>query len=321
MTLSVALIEKAAEAIHPHILKTPIVPSPPLSKLLGVPVYLKLEFLQHTGSFKLRGALFRLAQLPNQEVVTCSAGNHGKAVAYVAGERATIFVPRDVDQAKYQGMLDYGAKVVRSDFPGYDDTEELAKRYAEASQLPFISAFDDIEIMAGNGGTLALEVSEAIPEAKNVILPVGGGGLAAGFSYYMKERQPHCRIIGCQHRDSPALHLSLQLGSAVTKLPALETIAGGVEGGLGASCFEYLKSRIDQVALVTEDEIIQAFRWIMQQHGYLIEPTAAVTLAACLSGKIEKLTAPTVILLSGRNVSMNTLARLTNSARDPLTFK
>ncbi|MCE5317354.1 MAG: threonine/serine dehydratase [Parachlamydia sp.] len=314
MTLSLAMIEKAAETLQPHILKTPIVPSPSLSKLLGVPIYLKLEFLQHTGSFKLRGALFRLSQLPDQEVVTCSAGNHGKAVAYVAtklGKIATIFVPRDVDQAKYQGMLDYGAKVVRSDFPGYDDTEELAKRYAETSQLPFISAFDDSEIMAGNGGTLAMEVADALPEASTFILPVGGGGLSAGFSYYMKERLPNCRIIGCQHCDSPALHLSLKQGSAVTRLPAVQTIAGGVEGGLGASCFHYLKTRIDQVALVTEEEIIHAFRWMLQQHGYLIEPTAAITLAACLSGKIKDLTTPTVIILSGRNVSMETLHRLT----------
>lgn len=310
MTLSLDMIQHAAAILRPHILNTPTVHSLPLSQAMGVPVYLKLEFQQYTGSFKLRGALYRLSHLPDQEVVTCSAGNHGKAVAYVAGRRATIFVPRDVDQAKYQGMLEYGARVVRSEFPGYDDTEEIAQKHALDNQLPFISAFDDPQIMAGNGGTLALEVAAEIPEAKTFILPVGGGGLSAGFSYYMKERQPHCQIIGCQHRDSPALHLSLAKGCAVTRLPAIETIAGGVEGGLGASCFDYLNSRIDQVALVTEEDIIQAFRWIVQQHGYLIEPTAAVTLAACLSGKIKGLAHPAVIVLSGRNVSPETVRKL-----------
>ena len=312
--LTIDSIIEAEKLLQGRIRKTPLEYSKPLSDLLKVPVYLKLECLQKTGSFKLRGAYYRLFCLSEEErkqgVVTCSAGNHGKAVAYVAKElgiKAVIYVPRDVDQAKYQGMLEYGAEVVRSPFQGYDDTEEMARQASREANQTFISPFDDFEAMAGNGGTLAKEVVEEFPEARSFILPVGGGGLAAGFSFYIKEMGRDSQIIGCQHQDSPGLKLSLERGYAVTKLPEIETVAGGIEGGLGANCFEYLKGRIDQVALVSESEIISAFRWMLKHHQYLIEPSSAVTLAACLSGKIGPLNSSTIIIISGRNVSYSTI--------------
>jgi threonine dehydratase len=223
--------------------------------------------------------------------------------------RATIFVPSSVDDAKYKGMLALGADVRRSEFPGYDDTEIWARSEASRLGMPFISAFDDYDIMAGNGGSLALECFEQTQEAKTFILPVGGGGLAAGFAYVTRETKPNARLIGCQHALSPALRLSLDQGEAVTKLPAVETLAGGVEGGIGSLTFDILKDKIDEVALVSEDEILEAVRWIVSEHQYLIEPTAAVTLAACLSGRVH-LTSPAVVLLCGRNVSTATAARI-----------
>src|SRR5262249_48943743 len=151
-------------------------------EILGVPVFLKLESMQLTGSFKIRGALFRLSKLTAEErrdgIVTCSAGNHGKAVAYAAREmgiRATICVPRSVDRAKYEGMVAMGADVRVSEFDGYDDTEEWAMALAAGGS--FISSFDDYAIMAGNGGTTAIEVQQDVPDARTFILPVGGGGL------------------------------------------------------------------------------------------------------------------------------------------------
>ena len=315
--LSIQKIEDAAKFLEGRINRTPVEYSPHLSKILHVPVYMKLEFLQKTGSFKTRGAFYRLQNLSQEEksrgIVTCSAGNHGKAVAYVAQQlniKATIFVTRDVDQAKYQGILDYGAEVIRSPCIGYDDTEALALQEAKDSKRTFVSAFDDDDVMAGNGGTLAKEIFEDIPQARNFILPVGGGGWAAGFSVYMKEKTPDCRIIGCQHQDSAGLKLSLEKGEAVTRLPAIQTVAGGIEGGIGANCFKYLQTRIDEVALMSEQEIINGFQWFLDKHQLLIEPTSAVVIAACISGKIQKLNGPTVIVLSGRNVSMTTIAAL-----------
>lgn len=292
---------------------TPLEFSHGLSELLGVPVWLKLESLQLTGSFKIRGALFRLSKLTEAErrdgVVTCSAGNHGKAVAYAArrcGVRATICVPRSVDRAKYEGMLTLRAEVCVSEFDGYDDTEEWARAMAWEQGRLFISPFDDYAVMAANGGTVALEVLEDAPSAHAFILPVGGGGLAAGFSFAAHGST----IIGCQHELSPALAMSLDAGHAITKLPAVETMAGGVEGGIGALTFGILGPRVTRVALVSEDEILNAVRWMVAHHQYLIEPTAAVTVAACLAGRVGKLNDPAVVIISGRNMSMDAARKI-----------
>lgn len=311
------MIEKASKEVSPYIIKTPVEYSKKLSTKLGAPVYLKLECLQLTGSFKIRGALFRLKNLSNKEkqkgVVTCSAGNHGKAVAYVAnllGITARIYVPKNVDEAKYQGILSYGAEVIRSPFIGYDDTEELARQDAKNTEATFVSAFDDEETMAGNGGTLALEIFAQLPEIEHIILPVGGGGLGAGVSVYAKAQKPNCRITACQHKDSPGLKLSMEKGIAITKLPSIETIAGGIEGGIGANCFRYLQSRIDEVILVSEQEIKNALKWILEQHQYLIDPTAAASVAAAFH--MKKISGPTVIILTGRNVGIDVIKRILN---------
>ena len=276
-----------------------------------MPVWLKMESLQLTGSFKIRGALFAISKL-RRDVTTCSAGNHGKAVAYAAKEagiRAVICVPRSVDRAKLEGMIGLGADVRVSEFDGYDDTQDWALEMAAKEGLPFLSAFDDDFVMAANGGTLAMEVLEDAPEARAFILPVGGGGLAAGFAVWAKDRLRGAKIIGCQHELSPALKMSMDAGHAITKLPAVETMAGGVEGGIGARTFAVLESLVDGVALVSEAEIVHGVRWMVEHHQYLIEPTAAVTIAACLSGKI-KVSEPAAVVVCGRNVSSETVKKI-----------
>jgi threonine dehydratase len=315
--LTVERIRAAAELLTGRVRRTPLEPSRQLSQTAGVPVWLKLESLQVTGSFKVRGAFVRMAELSEEErrrgVVTCSAGNHGKGVAYVArqlGIAATVFVPKSIDEAKYRGMVALGAEVIRSDFVGYDETEVLAREEADKTGKLFLSAFDDDAIMAGNGGSLAVEVLEDQPVARTFILPVGGGGLSAGFAFWAKERLPGARIVGCQLEASPALKLSLETGEAVTRLPPVETSAGGLEGGIGRSTFEVLKTRVDGVALLSEEEILGAVQWMLAEHQYLVEPSAAVTVAACLTGKAGKLDTPTVVVLSGRNVSLETLRRI-----------
>ena len=315
--LTLARINEAAWFLETRIRRTPTEHSPKLSEKLGVPTWLKLESLQVTGSFKIRGAFFRLSRLSSEErkagIVTCSAGNHGKACAYAARElglQISIYVPKSVDEAKYRGMVAMGAEVIVSESPGYDDTEELAKNEARKRGQTFVSAFDDFDVMAGNGGTLAMEIVEDLPNVMNFILPVGGGGLGAGFAFYVKERVPNARVIACQHEQSPGLKLSLEQGRAVTRLPSVETIAGGIEGGIGELTFGILRERIDHIAHTNDAEIAAAMRWLLAEHQYLIEPTAAAVIAACLNGQIGALTGPALVILSGRNVSEATIRKI-----------
>lgn len=306
------LIREASAFLHGRIRRTPVEHSPGLSGALGVPVWLKLESLQLTGSFKIRGALFAISKL-SRDVITCSAGNHGKAVAYAAreaGVRAVICVPRSVDRAKLEGMQKFGADVRVSSFDGYDDTQDWAMEMAARENLPFLSPFDDDFVMAANGGTLAMEVLEDAPEARAFVVPVGGGGLAAGFAVWAKHALNDSLMIGCQHELSPALRMSLDAGRAITRLPAVETLAGGVEGGIGARTFPVLQPQLGRVALVSEAEIVAAVRWMVEHHQYLIEPTAAVTIAACLSGKVGKISTPAAVLVCGRNVSSETVRKI-----------
>ena len=311
------LVLEARRALEGRIRRTPIEVSPELSEAAGVPVSLKLESLQLTGSFKIRGAFFRLLRFSASEraagVVTCSAGNHGKAIAYVArelGMPATVYVPRSVDESKYRGILALGAEVVRSDFDGFDETEALARKASDGTARLYVSAYDDFRILAANGGTLAAEVLEDAPEARTFLVPVGGAGLSGGFAYYAKERLAGSRIIGCQHALSPALALSLEKGEAVTRLPPVETTAGGLEGGIGRTGFEVLKDRIDGVALLTEEDIFDAVRFLLSQHQYLMEPSSAVTVAAIRTGKAGTLGSPAVAVISGRNVALATIRRI-----------
>ncbi|UCF81346.1 MAG: pyridoxal-phosphate dependent enzyme [Acidobacteriota bacterium] len=322
--LSMALIAEAAGFLEGRIRRTPVEPSPGLSRVLGVPAWLKLESLQITGSFKVRGALFRLSKLSDSErragIATCSAGNHGKAVAYAArelGVKATVYLPSNVDESKHRAILGYGAEAVISKFRGYDDTQAWAQEEAASSGRTFVHAYDDDYVMAGNGGSLAAEVLEDAPEARAFVLPVGGGGLSAGFSFYAKEKLRDAVVVGCQHKGSPGLALSLERGEAVTCMPAIETAAGGVEGGLGERTFQILKSRVAGVGLVEEEEIFEGVRWMLDEHQYLIEPSAAVAVAACLKGRVGQLKAPAAVILSGRNVSLETIERVVRRGAFP----
>lgn len=315
--LDLSLINQAAGYLENRIHSTPIEFSPLLSERLEVPVYFKLEFLQVTGSFKVRGALFYLSTLSDVEkergVAACSSGNHGLGVAHAANEMGidcTIYVPKSVEQLKVEKILKLGAKVRYSEFIGYDDTLEWAIKEANVSQQHLITAFDDGRIMAGNGGSLGVEILNDVPSLKNIVVPVGGGGLSSGLAFYLKSKNPAIRMIGCQHSESPAFSLSLKQGKAITRLPPIETLAGGIEGGIGEKCFEILKSRLDEIVLLSEQEIIEGVRWTHENQQYLIEPTAATAIAACLSHKMSRLDGPTLIVLTGRNISYMTAQRL-----------
>ncbi len=270
--LTIDHIQAARTFLRGRIRATPVEHSPTLSRHVGVPVWFKLENLQVTGSFKARGALYAMSRIKERgvhHVATCSAGNHGKGVAWSAmelGMRATIFVPSAVDPVKFQAMLDMGADVRRSEFLGYDDTEVWALGEAERLGLPFLSAYDDVDVMAGNGGTVAVEVSRQVPGARTFVMPVGGGGHAAGFATYMKDVVPSCRIVLCQHEGSPGFLRSIEAGEPVTELPAIKTLASGLEGGFGVKTFEVLKDKYDDIRLVSESELRDAMRWMIGLH-------------------------------------------------------
>ncbi len=318
--MSLDLIYDASKFLQGKIRRTPLEFSPQLSGILDAPVYLKLESNQITGSFKARGALFRAAQLTPQErksgIFTCTTGNHGLGVAYAASQAniaTTIYVPSNIDAVKYQGMTKLGATVIKASTPGSEGLRAFALDQAAGTEAIYLPSFEDPHVMAANGGSIAVEVLEDLPEATNFILPVGGGGLSAGFSYYTKDKIPHCKMIGCQLQASPGLKLSLEKGEAITTLPATETIAAGIEGGIGEQCFEILKTRTDQVVLANEQDVINGVKWILDNHQYLIEPSAAIVIATILNGSIKKMTGSTVIVISGRNVGMKTIAQIIRS--------
>lgn len=315
--LSLELITDAQDFLLGRVRRTPLEESPVLSDLCGAPVWLKLENLQLSGSFKLRGALYKLSGLDEKTrqhgIASCSAGNHGMGLAWAGRALSvpvTVYVPRTIDHVKYQGIQALGARVMKSEYDGYDDTESWARQHAESQDLPFISAFDDYEIMAGNGGSLAAEVLEDLPKARSFVLPIGGGGLGAGFSFYMSKKVPQATFIGCQHQDSPGYARSLEQGEPITRMEPITTVAGGLEGGIGGLTYEILKHRVTEVALMDENEIISGMRWLLAKHRYLVEPSGAVTVAAALAGKLPKLHGPIVFVLSGRNVAYGTIQRI-----------
>jgi threonine dehydratase len=266
LPLTVPLILEARRAVDGRVRRTPLEASPRLSEIAGAPVSLKLENLQLTGSFKIRGAFFKLGRLAAEDrargVVTCSAGNHGKAVAHVARElgiRATIYVPRSVDESKYGGMVAMAADVVRSDFDGFDETEQLARLEAERSGRLYVSAYDDTEILAANGGTLAAEVLEDAPEARTFLLPVGGGGLAGGFAFFATASVPDARIVGCQLEASAALPLSLDAHQYLIEPSSAVTVAAiltGKAAPIGTPAVAVVSGR--NVALATVRRILAA---------------------------------------------------------------
>lgn len=318
--LTLELIQAASAILNGKIRKTPLEYSERLSDHLGIHVYLKLECLQITGSFKVRGALFYLSTLDGyvlqKGVAACSAGNHGLGVAYASKQLnvpCTVYVPKNVDRAKEEKILSLGARIKKSVFLGYDDTLAWAKQEVAKTGEHLISAFDDERIMAGNGGTLAQEIFEDLPTTKNILFPIGGGGLGAGIAQYIGELYPQVRLIGCQHVESPGFERSLKAGRAMTYLPAIDTIAAGLEGGIGALCFPILQRFVKEVFLASEKEIREACSWMLEHHQYLIEPTAAAAIAGAMYPRFSKLQGPTVILLSGRNVAYSTLVKLLES--------
>ncbi|MCX5890681.1 MAG: threonine ammonia-lyase [Deltaproteobacteria bacterium] len=314
-TLTLKDIEAARERLKGVVLRTPLIYSDTLSRLGGREVYLKLENLQTTGSFKLRGALNRLTLLKERgegdKVVAASAGNHGQGVAYAAahlGLPATIVMPEGASISKQMATQGYGAEVI---LYGQDVSQAVDKaRALEAAGYVFIHPYDDPEVIAGQG-TLGLEILEDLPEVNTVVVPVGGGGLAAGVILALKANQPEVLVVGVQTRQAPSLVEAFMKGTP-TPVPAAPTLADGIRVPLtGRLPFMILKEYLRDLALVEEHEIAQALLLLLEDKKILAEGAGAVAAAALLGPLADRhLGRQVVVLVSGGNIDMPLLERV-----------
>ncbi|MDZ7292921.1 MAG: threonine/serine dehydratase [candidate division KSB1 bacterium] len=309
--ISLADIERARLALKPYIYPTPLLRCFWLEELAGVPVYCKLENLQRTGSFKMRGATNRLLNLDPAEraagVVTASAGNHGLGVAQAAqlfNCPATIFVPTTASSLKVRNLRQFGVTLIQEG-SDYDDAEELARNYATVHNLSFIHAFEQSEIIAGQG-TIGLELLEQMPEPNApmcVVIPVGGGGLMGGVAIAIKSQSPRSRIIGVQSEASPAMERSLAVGKVV-ETPIADTIADGLAGRfVTEKSLRLAQQFCDEMLLVRENSMRLAIKEFHFRQGWRLEGSAAVGAAAILENKVRGGTMPIVLIISGGNIA------------------
>jgi len=283
---------------------TPLTFSPPLG------CFLKLECLQRTGSFKLRGAALRLSALSSQErgrgVVVASAGNHGLGIAEAAralGIAATVIVSRGSAETKREGIRRRGAHVVISS-GDYADAEREARAWAAERKSIFVSPFDDEYVIRGNGDGLGEELLAQFPGVRRVVVPIGGGGLAGGLGRQLAPRG--VQVIGVQPRANCAMYESIQRGHALTVYDGQPTRAEGLEGPVAQQTYALCRTHLDSIVLVDEAEILAAIGWSWKMLGLALEPSAAVTVAAARAGKVMA-EDDTVLVVSGGNLDESLL--------------
>ncbi len=306
--LEIIRIQQALERLRPLRFETPCVRTPWLEEAANGPVFCKLENLQRTGSFKFRGAMNSLLQLDAQilarGIVTASAGNHGLGVAAAARMRgcaAKIFVPENVASAKRQKLQALGAELIITG-RDYDEAEAAAQHYAHAHAQRFLHAFDDDEVIAGQG-TVGMEIHAQLPNAGTVIVPVGGGGLIGGLSLAVKSLPPAAKIYGVQSEASPAMHAALAQGRVV-ETPIAETIADGLAGRfVTEKTLRLAQQYCDAMLLVREESIRRAMRELYVRHGWRVEGSAAVGVAAILEGKVDAAGRECAVIISGGNIA------------------
>ncbi len=301
-------IEAARDRLKGLVVRTPQTRSEYLSELTGTPVYLKLENRQTTGSFKLRGATNAILSLSPDDrkrgLVTASTGNHGRALAHAASEQgliATVCLSSLVPHNKVNAIRDLGADV-RIVGNSQDDAMDEVTRLAREEGMNIIPPFDDPRIIAGQG-TIGLEITDDQPDTETVLIPLSGGGLAAGIAAAVKARHPHSRVIGISMSRGAAMDASFKAGKPIN-VEELETLADSLGGGIGLDnrwTFSMCRSLLDDVVLLDEEQIAAGIRHAATQEGEIIEGAAAVSIAALLSGKIKP-TGPTVIIVSGGNI-------------------
>jgi threonine dehydratase len=310
MTVGLADIEAARERIAGAVRATSVEPSASLSARAGVPVWLKCEHHQHTGSFKLRGATNAVAQLGADErargVVAASTGNHGRALAHAAaaaGVQAVICMSRLVPVNKLRAIEALGAEV-RIVGRSQDDAQVEVDRLVAEEGLAMIPPFDDLRVVAGQG-TLGLEMLEAVPDLACVLVPLSGGGLIAGVAAGLKAKSPGVRVVGISMARGAAMAASLNAGRPV-QVEELATLADSLGGGIGLAnrvTFPMVRDLVDEVVLLSEPEIAAGVRHCYREERQVVEGAGGVGVAAIVAGRVRP-QGPVMALLSGANIDM-----------------
>jgi threonine dehydratase len=307
MLVRLEAIREAAGRTSAHLHTTPVLTSRSLGKRAGVPLLLKCESFQKTGSFKPRGALNLVLMLPPERrargLVTVSAGNHAQAVAWVAsvvGVPCTVVMPADAPRSKLEAVRGYGAHVIE-----HADRTTLFERLREEEArtgASFVHPFDDPNGLAG-AGTLGLEIAEQVPDVACVVMPIGGGGLMAGVASAIRQLVPRCRLVGVELAAGPGMTPALAAGKPVPA-PRPATLADGLTPPfVGALPLEVAREALDEIALVTEEEIQEAMRLLLLRAKLYVEGGGAAATAALLAGKVKApATGPVVSVVSGGNV-------------------
>ena len=303
-------IEAAAYRISGVASRTPLVESPPLSRLTGREVYLKLECFQPIKVFKIRGAYNRISQVNERRVVAASSGNHGIAVAYsskLLGKSCTVVVPEKAVKEKVETIKDYGAEVVKAGRFS-DERETRARELARTSGAAFIHPFDDADVVAGQG-TCGLEISEQLSGFDSVLVPVGGGGLISGIATALKERGVKAKVVGVEPKNAQKLTAALQAKKAVRVRSQPSLADGLMPRALGAIAYRVCSKYVDSAVSVTEEEILAATQALVNTARIPAEPSGATPLAPLLS-KAPGLGGRVVLVVSGGNISLELLKRI-----------
>jgi threonine dehydratase len=310
--LPIALSEVylARKRIADRVYRTPLLLSPSLSARLGVSVYLKLESLQKTGAFKVRGAFNKILSLDGQRraagVITFSTGNHGKAVACAAAEagiRAVVCVSEHVPAYRVKAIASYGAEVAVKG-KSQDEAEEHYRRLQRDRGLVPVEPFDDAHIIAGQA-TIGLEILEDLPRVDTVLVPLSGGGLLSGVALALKSANPSLRVVAVSIERSPAMQESVKAGKPVT-IEERDTLADSLLGGIGRDnryTLPMVGELTDDFITVTEQQIIQGMVYALREHGLVVEGAAAVGIGALLAGKARP-GGLTVVVASGSSVEL-----------------
>jgi threonine dehydratase len=313
-SVTIADIWQAYKFLKPIMHHTLLTPSRTFSTMTGADVYLKAEHMQRGGSFKARGAAYKISRLTEEQyhagVITASAGNHAQGVAIAATQHqlpCTIVMPEIAPLAKVTATQEYGANVVLHGST-YDDAYQHCCTLQQQTGATFIHAFDDPDVIAGQG-SLGLEMLNDLPDADAIIVPIGGGGLIAGIAIAARALKPDITIIGVQAEGAPSCRASLDANSLLT-LPTIQTIADGIATRrIGALTFPIIQRLVDEVVLVDDEAIINAVLLLMERCKMVVEGAGAIGLAALLSGIIKLKGKKVLVPLTGGNIDMNIVGR------------
>lgn len=313
--LTLDKVYDAARVLKDNIRKTDLIYAPSLNDKTNI--YLKAENLQTTGSFKVRGAYYKISRLSDEQkkrgIIACSAGNHAQGVALSAqknGIESAIFIPSTAPISKIEATRKYGAKIMLIDGV-YDDAYNEAIKYQKETQGEFIHPFDDIDVIAGQG-TIALELMEQLSDMEAIIVPIGGGGLISGVAYTIKMLNPKCKVYGVQASGAPSMFES-HLKHERLELATVSTFADGTAVKLpGEHTFEICEKYVDDIVTVSEDEIASAVLSLIEKQKLIAEGAGALSVAAAMFDKLPIENKKTVCLVSGGNIDVNILSRVIN---------